>query len=191
MILDAFAQFTGNTNATSPANVGNADGTDSPTTGAQTSSQIIDLHMLGIPVLANNQGARDLGIGDDPALKLNIQVTSTFAGGTSLIVTLQGATDNGSGQPATFNSWYASPTVLLANLIAGTQLLPMDVPRPPPGLAVPRFLQLAYTSAGTFTTTGGTSKLRGNIVLDRFDQMFNTTVLPIYGGYPAGVVVNN
>jgi hypothetical protein len=36
--------------------------------------QAIDLHTAGIPVLVNLQGARDMGIGDDPALKLLVQV---------------------------------------------------------------------------------------------------------------------
>ena len=100
MILDFLAQFTGST----PAPGNNDQATDSPTTGTQTSSNIIDLHMLGIPVLAANQGARDMGIGDDPALKLAIQVTSAFTGGTSLQVNLQGAPDNGTGIPGTFTT---------------------------------------------------------------------------------------
>lgn len=186
MILDAFAQFTGSTTATGTA-TGNSDGTDSPTTGTQTSSQIIDLHMAGIPVLANLQGARDMGIGDDPALKLNVQVTVAFTGGTNIAVNLQGATDNGSGAPGSFNTMLSGATVVEANLIAGAQLLPVDMPRPPQGVAVPRFLQLQYVTSGTH----GAGKLRGNIVLDRFDQMYQSTNDAVLGGYPAGVTVAN
>ena len=54
MILDYFVQFTGGSAA--PGN--NNQATDSPTTGTQTSSNQIDLHMAGIPVLANLQGVQ-------------------------------------------------------------------------------------------------------------------------------------
>lgn len=186
MILDAFAQFTGFTAATGTATP-NADGTDSPTTGTQQSSGIIDLHMAGVPVLVNNQGARDMGIGDDPALKLNIQVTVAFTGGTSIAVNLQGATDNGSGAPNAFNTMLSGVVVAEANLIAGAQLLPVDMPRPPQGVAIPRFLQLQYVTVGTH----GAGKVRGNIVLDRFDQPYFGTNDAILSGYPPGVVINN
>jgi len=45
------------------------------------STNILDLHMTGIPVLANLQGARDMGIGDKPALKMVAWVTTTFTSG--------------------------------------------------------------------------------------------------------------
>jgi hypothetical protein len=151
------------------------------------STNQIDLHMAGIPVLAAGQGARDIGIGDDPAMKLLVLVTTAFAGLTSLQVSLQGAPDNGSGAPAAFVTWYSSPVVLLANLIAGARLLDMDVPRPPVGQPIPRFLQLAYTIAGG--GTGGV--LKGWIVLDRHDLVYNALINSIHGGYPPGVVVNN
>jgi hypothetical protein len=183
MILDYFVQFTGGTVA--PGNSDSA--TDSPTTGTQTSSNIIDLHMAGIPVLANLQGARDMGIGDQPALKLLIQVLTAFVSGTSLVVNLQGATDNGSGAPAAFSTYYGSAAVAEASLVIGARLLDMDMPRPPVGVAIPRFLQLQYVSVGTHTL----GKLRANIVLDRFDQVYNSTVNSVTGGYPPGIAIAN
>ena len=173
MILDGFLQFTG------------ANG-DSPT-ATGTSTNIIDLHMAGIPVLASGQGARDMGIGDDPALKLLVEVTAAFTGLTTLQVALQGAPDNGAGLPGTFVTWWTSPAYALATLGVGARLYDMDMPRPPDGVVVPRFLQLAYTIAGT--GTGGT--IKAFIVLDRHDQMYNTTNNAILGGYPPGVVVAN
>jgi hypothetical protein len=160
---------------------------DVPTVSA-TSGNILDLHLVGIPVLAANQGARDLGIGDDPAMKLLVLVTTAFAGLTSLQVSLQGAPDNGAGAPAAFVTWYSSPVVALANLVVGNRLLDMDMPRPPPGQPIPRFLQLAYTIVGT-ASGGGT--LKSWIVLDRHDLVYNATSNFIHGGYPPGVVVNN
>src|SRR4030095_42748 len=104
MILDAFLRFTG-----ASTGVGNSDGaTDSPTTGTQNSSNVIDLHIAspGIPVLANLQGARAMVIGDRRALKLAVQVCTAFASGTALQIALAGAPDNGSGVPGSFVNWW-------------------------------------------------------------------------------------
>jgi hypothetical protein len=185
MILDAFLQFTG-----FPA-VGGivVAGTnyDLPTTGGQNSSNVIDLHMAGIPVLANLQGARDIGIGDGPALNLLIQVTTTITGGTSLQVALQGATDNGAGAPAAFSTWWLSPVYVEATLVAGARLYDMDMPRPPAGIAIPRFLRLLYTSVGTHAA----GALGGWIIVDRFDQYYSSTNNAVIGGYPPGIVIAN
>jgi len=185
MILDAFLVFTGSPTATGIAVTGT--NYDLPTTGSQNSTNIVDLHMAGIPVLANLQGARDMGIGDDPALKLLVQVITTFGAGTNMIIALAGAPDNGSGVPGTFVSWWLSPTYTTAQLVAGARLYDMDMPRPPAAVGVPRFLRLNYVSTGTYTS----GALFGAIVLDRMDQMYNATNNAIMGGYPAGIVVNN
>lgn len=177
MILDAFLQFD---NAVSLAIA----------VGTQVSTNIIDLHMAGIPVLANNQGARDMGIGDDPALKLMVQVTTTFTSGGAgtLSVALQGATDNGSGLPAAYSTWWVSPVYALATLNQGSRLLNMDMPRPPDGIAIPRFLRLNYTVAGATMTAGNVSAY---IVLDRDDQPYAGTDNSVLGGYPAGINIAN
>ena len=185
MILDAMLQFTGYPATVAPAVPGT--NYDAPTTGAQVSSNILDLHMAGVPVLAAGQGARDLGIGDDPALKMLVQVVQTFVGGTGLQIALQGAPDNGAGAPGTFANWWLSPTYTLAQLIAGARLYDMDVPRPPQGLPVPRFLRLSYANGGTFTA----GMLGGWIVLDRADQMYNALDNSKLGGYPPGIAINN
>lgn len=159
---------------------------------AYTSANIIDLHIIngGLPVLANNQGARDIGIGDDPAMKLLVQVITTFTSGGAgtLAVALQGATDNGSGGANAFVTWWTGPTYALATLNAGSRLYNMDMPRPPDGVAIPRFLQMQYT-IGTATMTAGT--IVSGIVLDRDDQYYSGTDNSILGGYPAGINVAN
>lgn len=186
MILDAFLQFTG-----APATGGivvTGTNFDLPTTGTQNSSNVIDLHGTGLlPTLINGQGARDIGIGDDPALKLLVQVTTAFGGGTSLQVILQGATDNGSGAAASFSNWWSSPVYTEAQLVAGARLMDMDMPRPPQGIAIPRFLRLGYVSVGTHTS----GALGGWVVVDRMDQPYLSTSNAIMGGYPAGVTVSN
>jgi len=159
--------------------------------GTQVSTNVIDLGITsGIPTSANGGGARDIGIGDDPAMKLLVQVITTFTsgGGGTLAVTLQGAVDNGSGAPAAFSSWYTSPVFALATLVAGSRLMDMDMPRPPDGIAVPRFLRLSYAVATATMTAGNVSSF---IVLDRDDQMYNSTNNAIMGGYPAGITVAN
>lgn len=159
--------------------------------GTQNSTNVIDLHSSGmIPVLANLQGARDMGIGDDPALKLLVVVTTTFTSGGAgtLVVALQGATDNGSGAPSTFNTWWSSPAYALATLNAGSRLLNMDMPRPPDGIAIPRFLRLLYTVATATMTAGNVSSY---IVLDRDDQPYSSTDNSVLGGYPAGINIAN
>lgn len=175
MILDFNLQFTGTILAP----------TDTPTTGTQTSTNIIDLHDAGIPVLVANQGARDMGIGDMPSLKIHVVVTVAFTLGTSLQINLQGAPDNGSGAPGTFATFASTPVYAEASLIIGARLFDQDMPRPPLDAPFPRFLQLQYVSVGTHTT----GQIRGNIVIDRMDQVEQANAF--MGGYPPGIVIAN
>lgn len=174
MILDAYQMFSSNQSLALVA--GTYD------------SNILDYGILsGIPSSANGGGARDMGIGDDPALKLMVQITTTFLGGTNLIVSFKGAVDDGTGNPAAFSTWYTSPTYLLATMNQGSRLLDIDFPRPPDGVAVPRFVKLSYTTTGTFTA----GNISAFVVLDRIDQMYQSTDNSVLGGYQAGINVAN
>lgn len=156
-----------------------------------TSTNQIDLGITsGIPTSASGGGARDIGIGDKPALKLLVQVVTAFtaAGAGTLTVALQGAIDNGSGAAAAFSTWWSSPAYALATLNAGSRLFDMDMPRPPDGIAIPRFLQMNYTVATGPFTAGALSSF---IVLDRDDVFYSSTDNSIQGGYPAGITVAN
>lgn len=178
MILDAFQMFD---NASSLAIA----------VGSQASANVLDYGILsGIPSSANGGGARDMGIGDDPALKLLVQVSTTFTSGGAgtLAVALQGAIDNGSGAPAAYSTWWTSPTYALATLVQGARLLDIDFPRPPAGIAVPRFVRLLYTVGGATMTAGAVYAF---VVLDREDQMYQSTGNATLGGYPAGITVSN
>ena len=184
MILDSLWLFTGGTTAP-----GNSDGkTDSPTTGSQTSSNVIDLAGPALPASATGPAVpgRDLGIGDDPALKLMVLVTVAVTSGTSLQINFQGAPDNGSGAPGSYTPMMYGQIVTEANLIAGVRLLDMDYPRTGP-LAPdpPRFVQLGYVNVGTHVT----GKIEGLVVLDRNDQIMNTN--GVLSGYPAGINIAN
>ena len=184
MILDGLLCFTGNSKGAT-GTVATGAQTDLPTTGTQVSSNAIDLGLLGIPLSASGGGARDIGIGDDPAMKLLVLVTTAITGGTSLQVNLQGAIDNGSGALGTTTTMLSSPVVAEASLIAGARLMDVDVPRPVPGQALPRFLQLQYISVGTHSA----GALQAYIVLDRHDLPEQSNA--VLGGYPAGVTVAN
>jgi hypothetical protein len=182
MILDALLLFTGGSGG-----IGNADGaTDSPTTGTQASSNVIDLGMAaGIPTSANGGGARDIGVGDDPAMKLLVQVTLAFTGGTSMGIILQGAPDNGSGAPGTYTTMYTGPVILEAGLVAGARLADVDIPKAIWQQVLPRFLRVEFISAGTH----GAGKVEATMVLDRNDHVLGST--GALSGYPAGINVLN
>lgn len=174
MILDALLQF--DPPATSVAIAA----------GTQPSTNVIDLHMSGLPVLAANQGARDIGIGDDPAMKICVQVDTAFAsaGSTGTIqAAIQGAPDNGAGAPGSYVTMITGPSYVVP--IVGTRLLDADMPRPKDG-NIPRFLRLLYTVA-VQTMTAGT--VNAHLVLDRWDQPSQSAGIP--GAYPAGITVNN
>jgi hypothetical protein len=165
MIIDGLLQFTG-----SPGTV-NAD---TPTTGTQTSTNTLDL-----------LNARDMGVGDDPALKLFVEIMTTFTAGTDITINLQGAPDNGSGAPGTYVTMWTSGVVVEADLVAGRYLATVDLPRtglqnasgPTAAQPLPRFLRLQYVTTGTHTAGG----IYASILLDRQD----------YVTYPAGINIVN
>jgi hypothetical protein len=187
MILDGLLFFTG---------TGSAAPTDSLVagTGTLTSTNVIDLGLIGLPTSASGGGARDIGVGDDPAMKVLAQLTTAIAGtnGTTTIqVKIQGAPDNGSGLPGTYYDMVLSPVQTLntptGNLLtAGARLLEVDVPRYPAGQPVPRFLRMQYIIGGAAITAGA---LEATLVLDRFDQIGSQS--QALSGYPAGVVIAN
>lgn len=137
-----------------------------------------------IPSDAAGGGARDLGIGDDPALKVLVEVIVAGAG-TSIQVNLQGAPDNGSGAPGSFYTMVTGPVITAAQAVVGAHLLDIDVPRPPAGQALPRYLQLQYIAVGNMSA----GSMKGYIVLDRWDQIVSTAAVP--SGYPAGINIAN
>lgn len=186
MILDGLLTFSGTSNGASTAPASGAQ-TDAPTAGTQIAANIIDLGVInGIPASAvNGGGARDLGVGDDPSLKLSVIATAAFASGTSLQLDLAGAPDAGSNTPGTYTVMWTSPVIAEANLVAGAQLANIDVPRPIPGQPLPRYLRLRYITVGTHTA----GLVEAQIVIDRDDQIVGIT--GAYSGYQAGINVAN
>jgi|SRR5215470_954213 len=183
MILDFLDQFTA------------AAGDSMPNATTTSSTNTVDIGVglqltantsgLAIPGVAAGGGARDLGIGDDPALKIYCTVSTAPSAGTNIAVSLQGAPDDGTGQPGTFTTYATGPTVTQANCTVGVQLLAIDMPRPAPGVAYPRYLRLSYTTTGNMST----GVMKAWIVLDRFDQVAGAT--GVLSGYVPGVTIAN
>lgn len=185
MILDNLLTFSGTSNGATGGITAGAQ-TDLPTTGTQAASNVIDLGVaLGIPSYANGGGARDIGVGDDPAMKLSAIVVTAITGGTSLQLQLQGCVDDGSGGIGSATTMWTSAAYAEAALVAGAQLANIDVPRPVTGQALPRFLKLNYISVGTHSA----GAIECGIVLDRDDQILGTA--GVYSGYRAGITVAN
>lgn len=188
MIIDGFLIFTGTSQGAS-GGVQSGPQTDAPTTGTQTASNIIDLGVTnGIPTSANGGGARDIGIGN-PDIWLFAEVTTAFASGTSIQLTLGYAPDNGSGAPGSFTNVWSSQVFSEAQLVVGAQLANINVPRVIPHVPLPRFVQLSYVTVGTHTA----GQVEAGIVLDRFDQIFSGASAQggTLSGYPAGLNVAN
>lgn len=185
MIRDGFLTFTGTSNGAT-GGITNDAYTDKPTTGTQAASNIIDLGLLGIPTSANGGGARDIGVGDDPMMKLSVICEAAFNASSTLQLQLQGCVDNGSGGVGAATTMWTSAVIANAQLIAGAELANVDVPRVVPGQALPRFLKLNFI---TGTGTNSTGLINAGIVIDRFDQIVGTG--GALSGYPAGVTVAN
>ena len=207
MILDAFFAFT---TTASPFQVPNAAGTTLIGPGAGgANNQIIDLGVglqttsnptgLAIPGVAADNGAKNLGIGDKPSLKIMVEVVGTTgftsAGTTTAQIQILGAPDNGSGAPGSFTVYASGPTITTvtggvqgAAGAVGSRLCDLDLPRQPEGVAMPRYLELQIVTTGTGTGNPNTL-LSAFIVIDRFDQPFGST--GVLSGYVPGVTVPN
>ena len=185
MIIDGFLLFTGTSNGASSGITAGAN-TDLPTTGTQAASNVIDLGVvLGIPDYAHGGGARDIGTGDKPALKLFATVVEAMVGGTSIQLQLEGAPDDGSGGQGSYTIMWTSPAILLANLDVGARLANIDVPLPVPNQVLPRFLRLEFISSGTFTD----GEIEAAIVIDRMDQVQGLG--SVLSAYPPGITIAN
>jgi hypothetical protein len=186
MIIDAGQLFTGTANGAS-GGISASSYTDFPTTGTQAASNIIDYGIVsGIPAGgATTPANRDMGIGDDPSLKVAAIVTTAFAGGTSLQLQLQGAPDNASGATGTYYTLWTGPVIAEANLLAGALLANIDFPREIPGVGPTRYIKLNFISVGTHTS----GAIECFIALDQFLQIIGTT--GANSGYPAGINIAN
>lgn len=128
--------------------------------GAAVRSNIVDLLTLGLGitpdegnVIIGNRSlfGADVGIGGVKPL-VQCVVGTVFASGTSLNVAFQGAKDDGTGNPDTWQTFVESGEILTANLTANAVFGRFDFPPEFPVGFQPRFLSLLFTPTGTFTT---------------------------------------
>ena len=194
MIIDGKLLFTGTSNGSTRTNSTTYGDLPAATNTTDYSANVLDLGLSGIPALSGSNatgaggGARDMGIGDDPAIKVMVDVTVAFNNMTALQIIVQGTHDDGTGIPyaTDWTTMAAGPLVNLAQLVAGMRICEIDLPRPAPGEALPRYLRLGYVQTGTANSTG---VIEGTLVLDRDDQIVGATGL--YSGYQAGINIAN
>ena len=195
MILDGLLLFTGTSNGSTRANSTAYADIPVGTTATTYSANVIDLGLTGIPAVSGSNasgaggGARDLGVGDKPSLKVLVDVTVAFDNITSLQIIVQGTHDDGTGAPyaTDWTTMASGPVVALASLVAGARICDIDLPRPAPGQAMPRYLRLGYVQVASSANDSG--YLVGTLVLDRIDQPIGAAAT--LSGYPAGITVAN
>lgn len=133
---------------------------------------------------------RDIGIGDDPALKLLVLVTATFTSGSTSKMTskFQGAVSSASGTGGTYSTYAESADLGTDTLVAGAKIFNIDVAAVTPmginasfgtaALGIPRYLRMSW-AIGTTSFTNGS--IAAGIIVDRDDIV----------AYPPGVAVLN
>lgn len=132
--------------------------------GSTVSTNVIDLSQ-----------ARDLSVGDNPAVEVLCRVATTFTSGgaATLQVQVQGSTDN-----STFYTMAESIAYAMAALTVGAELINVSLPGPGAGQAIPRYLRINYVIAA-FVMTGGA--INSYLVLDKNRSP----------AYPAGINIAN
>lgn len=168
MIMDALLLFDGSVSAAGALIPTAVNSGTTFAVGTTDSANIIDVSQIAGSKLGLG---RDVGVGDDPALLIDIDINTTFTGATAtLTVTLETAPDDGSGGIGAWTPIESSGAIGVASLVAGYKI-PMQIP---PG--VQKYLKLVYTVASANFTAG---KLIAGIVLDR-------SQLGPALGYPSG-----
>lgn len=144
--------------------------------GGTAASNVVDLLGLGsgvIPserIIGQNGGTyyfgEDAGIGGiKPQVQVNLGTVAP-AGGTSLNIQFQGASDTSNGNPGTWTTYVETGVILLAALSANEIVARFDFPPSFPANAHPRFLRLNFVIAGVFTAGTIASAI---VTMDRDD----------------------
>ncbi len=119
---------------------------------------------LAVTVTATSTNTIDLGVardmGNTDNLVVSTLVATTFAGGTSLQVTVEGSPDN-----STWTTLASGEAVPVASLVQGAQIANLSgIPSVDPVNGAPaRYLRLQYVVVGTMTA----GALSSDIVMNR------------------------
>lgn len=174
MILDALLSFVP---VGAPLSIVAGAGIDVPSTN------VIDLLGLGVGVTAD-QGNRIIGnttvFGQADAMgvggmrpELLVNVGTAFATGTSatLNVALQGAEDDGTGNPGSWQTYEETGELTAAQLTANQTIMRLPWVPPFPANERPRFLRLLFQVPAGTTFTDGT--IANAVVVPCRDDQFN------------------
>lgn len=109
----------------------------------------------------------DMGIGDGeavPKLAIYIGTGVTWATATgTLQMAFQGSTDS-----SNWTTYVQTPATSTASWTAGSQILPIDVPKRPAGVSLPQYYRLQLTTSGGVNISSGT--ILAGIVIQRSDS---------------------
>lgn len=109
----------------------------------------------------------DMGIGDGeavPKLAIYIGTGVTWATGTgTLQMAFQGSTDSNN-----WTTYVQNAATSTASWTAGSQIMPIDVPKRPPGIALPQYYRLQLTTSGGVNISSGS--ILAGIVIQRDDS---------------------
>lgn len=129
------------------------------TTGAEASTNLLDMGAPGTPIGASQALTVDHGLG--PMLPLRIQVTTTFTGGTSLKVAVQTDSTDAFGSATTV---LETEAIVEASLVAGYVFNITQIPTK----TLERYVRLLYTTVGTHTAGAVTAGIIGG---HQFNQL--------------------
>lgn len=131
--------------------------------GVAIASQTIDLYGTGVGTAVTNIiGTRtvfgtDFGIGDDRTLlDVVIGTALTTSNSATLNVAFQGAIDNGSNQPGTWQTYVETGPLTAAQGAANTRIARFDWAACFPEGTLPRFARLLFSPAASTHFTAGT-----------------------------------
>lgn len=140
-------------------------------TAGGTTSTVIDL-----------VNARDMGIGDGVAIPKIAVVIGTGITSASAGLRLNWSFD-GSTDSTNWTIYAETGAKATSSFTAGSYILPIDVPRRPSGVALPRYYRMSMAVTGITNETITIGTLFGGIVLSREDGV------DTMGQYASGFVV--
>ena len=151
-----------------------------------TSGNFVSLATLtasGTTSTVINMGVKqDMGIGDGKAIPKIAVVVGTgitsASGGLRLNWSIDGSTDS-----SAWTTYSETGPLATSSFIAGSYILPIDLPRRPSGVALPQYYRMRMAVTGITNETVSAGTIFGGLVLSREDTVDTG------GQYPSGFTV--